>query len=141
MARVGAGEVGDDVVVLAGRMVEGDEGGLELVLDVDEHGVSLAFDPDDGLLHFGHFGLGVGLCSFGLDESYFGEREGGEIGEGVRAKNGASASFATESSKGRCELETHSVGNSPFPSLVRSTRQTAVDSPSSPFRSWLEGRC
>jgi hypothetical protein len=67
MARVGGGEDEDDVV-LAGRMIERFEGGLELALAVDKHGVSFAFDPNDGLLHLGHLGLGVILCSRGFDE-------------------------------------------------------------------------
>jgi hypothetical protein len=54
MARVGGGEDEDDVV-LAGRMIERFEGGLELA-------------PNDGLLHLGHLGLGVILCSRGFDE-------------------------------------------------------------------------
>jgi hypothetical protein len=45
------GEGGGDVILDGGRVVKGSEGGLGLVLDVDERGVSLAFDPDDGLLH------------------------------------------------------------------------------------------
>jgi hypothetical protein len=136
LARVGLGEGGGDVVLDGGRVVKGSEGGLELVLDVDEHGVSLEFDPDDGLLHLGHLGLGVGLCSLGLDEFCSKQERERQAG----AKSEALASFAGSSLGQRSGKRTYSVKGSPSPFLARSGRWTADGSSSCPFQSWLEGR-